>query len=364
MFQCCGITLKGKRCKKMAKKGLYCHIHFKILSNMDPDVIELLNMTKKSLSLNPIWAIQLKYDAVEEPDESCVYEGDDIRPQDKYRTNALISASGAGDYKSAKMLVDFGVAIQYSNDNKWYLNSSALFRAVCEKHNNIIKMLIDSGRADLNVKCYNGTTPLIQASIDGSVEAVKMLIKAGADLDAQNNHECTAIMNCSYEEHASISKLLLDAGADISIENKHGDTILSWVSRYGSVSFLQMLIESGANMEGTAGGNALFCAVKFRCFNMAKILVESGANANFQCGKGINSEHTPLMYACIHGNLEFVKILLAYGADPNVQNSLGDVALRYAHGDQRDKITKILLDFGADVNLKNNEGDSSYSLNV
>lgn len=53
-------------------------------------------------------------------------------------------------------------------------------------------------------------------------------------------------------------------------------------------------------------------------------LVEAGAQVNAQ---SIDTGYTPLIWAAQHGNIEAVRILLHYGAKPELRDKWGQTAL-------------------------------------
>src|SRR3954469_24865815 len=75
-----------------------------------------------------------------------------------------------------------------------------------------------------NVKDRRGTTPLMYAAATGSFGAMKMLVDAGADVNAKNDFEITALMWCAIDE-AKV-RLLLARGADPNARSKQGRTPL------------------------------------------------------------------------------------------------------------------------------------------
>jgi ankyrin repeat protein len=62
---------------------------------------------------------------------------------------------------------------------------------------------------------------------------------------------------------------------------------------------------------------------------------------------------TPLVYACLHGNLDIIKLLIEFGANlnPNENYDTVHTPLSIAAMENRLDIVKILLDSGADANL-------------
>ena len=69
---------------------------------------------------------------------------------------------------------------------------------------------------------------------------------------------------------------------------------------------------------------------------------------------------TPLISAALFGKTEIAKILIDAGADLNIQNNDGSTALITAAFFCRLEIVKILLDKGADKTIKNNYNQTAY----
>jgi hypothetical protein len=69
---------------------------------------------------------------------------------------------------------------------------------------------------------------------------------------------------------------------------------------------------------------------------------------------------SPLISAAVFGKPEEAKILIDAGADVNFQNNDGSTALHTAAFFCRPEIVKMLLDKGADKNIKNKYGATPY----
>jgi len=75
-----------------------------------------------------------------------------------------------------------------------------------------------------------GATPLITAAVFGKTEIAKLLIEAGAALNAQNNEGSTPLITAAFFARTEIVKTLLANGADKAIRNKEGSTALDSVA--------------------------------------------------------------------------------------------------------------------------------------
>jgi len=94
-------------------------------------------------------------------------------------------------------------------------------------HTEVVRLLIEAG-ADVNARCDYGFTALMfvsgaktetvmGAASFGSkyrnLEVVKLLVEAGADVNTRNNKGRTALKFGSKKRHTEIVKLLREAGA-------------------------------------------------------------------------------------------------------------------------------------------------------
>jgi len=88
---------------------------------------------------------------------------------------------------------------------------------------------------------------LIEASYNGYVDiVVRLLLGAGANVDAKNNWNETALIYASRNDFSEAARLLLEAGANIDAKDYNGWTALIWASRYGHVEVVRLLKKYGA----------------------------------------------------------------------------------------------------------------------
>lgn len=126
-----------------------------------------------------------------------------------------------------------------------------------------------------------------------------------------------------------------------------------------------LLLKSGANVDtkDKSGETALFVAIRNHSpLERVKLLLEYGADPNLQVFNG----QSALMMAALNyyndPSLKCVKLLLKSGANVNLQNDDGDTALMiisFNHGENlspRSKCVNLLLKAGTDVNLQNKYG--------
>lgn len=135
----------------------------------------------------------------------------------------------------------------------------ALFTAVQNGYTDLAQFLIDSG-APINQRplsegfsskaidfLFNdNSTLLMRATKKGSEELVKMLIKAGASINAQNKNGNTALIYATTHNFINIASLLIKSGADVHIKNKRGESALSLAKQLNHPEIATLLIKHGA----------------------------------------------------------------------------------------------------------------------
>jgi ankyrin repeat protein len=197
-----------------------------------------------------------------------------------------------------------------------------------------------------------GRSPLHLASIHGSLEIARFLIKKGAKIDFKNSDGQTPLLLASQQGYYEIVKLLLENEADANIKDKKGRTALHAAVFYGYINIVELLLIYGAkiNAANKDGINALIFAISEDNHDIVKFLLEHNANPNIQDKNG----YTPLMVFAMNTDyIDAIELLIDYGADLNIQTKTGYSALMYATAGGKFEMVKFLLENGANPNLKN-----------
>ena len=124
---------------------------------------------------------------------------------------------------------------------------------------------------------------------------------------------------------------------------------------------LEALLRSGEDLEqkNKYGTRPLLFAVYHHDIKSVKLLLEYGANPNVMDGNGV---YTPLSEASMRNQIDTVKLLLSYGADVNYQHNKSETALMSASkGCRHFKMVKLLLEHGADPRIKDEFGYDTIS---
>uniref|UniRef100_A0A8C9H9S5 Ankyrin repeat domain 6 n=1 Tax=Piliocolobus tephrosceles TaxID=591936 RepID=A0A8C9H9S5_9PRIM len=153
----------------------------------------------------------------------------------------------------------------------------------------------------------HGRTPLHLAANKGHLPVVQILLKAGCDLDVQDDGDQTALHRATVVGNTEIIAALIHEGCALDRQDKDGNTALHEASWHGFSQSAKLLVKAGANVlaKNKAGDTALHVAAALNHKKVAKILLEAGADTTIINNAG----QTPLETARYHNNPEVALLL-------------------------------------------------------
>lgn len=326
-----------------------------------------------------------------------------------------------------------GKNLEYYLDSKHFnekdkYGETELMRAVFHpERGGDIKALLDA-KADTDCQNEDGYTALMLAAMTGNAQSAFDLIKAGADLNKQDNKRSyTALSLAMSYGRLDCAQLLIEAGAslelpennlkpleyatkfgkkdlirclqshgaeakDSSVSTKHSSEdyhALIHAAKAGNLYSIRYAIETkhdNIDQQDSSGNTALTTAILQGRTDCAKFLIESGANIE------LPENNTPLQCAIAQKNVEIINLLLNRGAifvnqfnllntlpmgcgrsfvdrlvkagTINEQNSEGDTALIYAAKTGKTAYVRHLLAKGADFKKNNYFGDTAMAVAI
>jgi ankyrin repeat protein len=168
--------------------------------------------------------------------------------------------------------------------------------------------------------CY-GFTPLHWAVRSGNVDAVDILLQAGADVNAVCNAGRPVL---SWSESWTICKMLLDSGADIRIiENNGNDAIFCAINSESSIAVIELLLEASSKFDERLdidGSTYLMVAMLTGLMDICELILEYTTNISAQDKFGFSA----LTYAIRHNFHAGMELLLDHGADTTQLDCDGD----------------------------------------
>ncbi|HEV8037632.1 MAG TPA: ankyrin repeat domain-containing protein [Bryobacteraceae bacterium] len=227
---------------------------------------------------------------------------------------------------------------------------------------------------DVNTKDQHESTPLMYAAAYGSLDAMRLLLGAGANVNAKNAFDTTALLWCAGD--LAKVRLLVEKGANINARSKQGRTpLIIAAAQDGNSETVKLLLEKGADVSARtqSENSALHVAAEANDTESVRLLLSRGVEINAKNRFG----DTALMYAAALGNIESMKLLLAKGADVNVVDlpdggrvkngpiALGNfTALHLAAITGGAEAVKLVLQAGAQVNLQDVRGMTALMLAI
>lgn len=343
--------------------------------------------------------------------------GVDLNSRDAKGNTALIWCVWNANPQATKMLLDVsgvgGRVVEVGAQNQ-FQHTALMFAA--ERSDNIecLKLLITAVAASntanrdtdnnagslLDMKNINGDTALLLAVKNKCLEATKLLVTAGADVDIQDTTTGSTALHLAVKDNSKeVIKVLLSSGrkngcvdslnvkdatdgntplliaaerndtqclslllssssaVDLNIQNNRGKTILNLLIEYKATRAIQELLSKhylDPNIPDAAHDNstALILAIKHRCFDIVRLLLDMPSNSNNNNSNGrcavdpnIPDAHgnTALILACDMKHEEMAALLLKHGADPDISNTEGDFPLIIATKNKSPEIIKLLL---------------------
>ena len=263
-------------------------------------------------------------------EEGYSYVGQTVLPRGGWSAAMYAAREGAVD--AARALGAWGANLDLTDPE----GTTALIVAVINGHYDVAAVLVEKG-ANPNIADIKGMTPLYAAVdmhtigdtfgrpypprevIDGSLEAARMLITGGANVNARLT--------------ATILKRVYDAG-----DNRLGEgaTPFMRAARKCDVAMMQILLDAQADVALTQkSGNT-------------PLMLCTGAVS------GGNSEDTPERVSEAEA-LAAIRLALDAGVDVNAQNATGDTVLHTAatSGGGQPAIIRLLVERGARLDAKN-----------
>jgi len=142
---------------------------------------------------------------------------------------------------------------------------------------------------------------------------------------------------------SKVMDILTNNPASINEWDLQGNTALCLAAQNGHADIAKILLEAGADAEKEGGGGwlPLHEAAYHGSIDVARILIENGASVNSKT----NQAELPIHLAIKKGNAELVRLLLDGGSDMS-----GTLHAAVPQGDE--EMVRFLLDRGADVNEK------------
>ncbi len=175
-------------------------------------------------------------------------------------------------------------------------------------------------KADVNARAADGSPALYHASVSGHMNCVDLLISIGADIEARRFDGDSPLIGAANAGQDSIVEELLKLGSNVSGVNVLGfnalhagalegqgavvDVILNWVNESDEM----------VNSRDADGSTPLLLAATNGHLSVVRRLAEAGGAVDSKN----DFQESPMWMAALYGEADLVRLLLRFGADPNI----------------------------------------------
>ena len=252
-------------------------------------------------------------------------------------------------YESALMLIEAGANVHTQDDA-----GATLLHAAAQVWDGsaVMRLLLRQGmQEELKALDESESTPLHIAINEENLDAVRLLVEAGADIHLNNGY--TMLHLATQIPNDEILSFLLRQGMreELNALDEEGKTPLLYASN--DIRKVRLLIEAGADITSPneRGNTPLHVALYLKWNECARMLLESGVDIHAED----EEQRTWLHIAANGANAEMLEYLLENGLKDkvNARDCVGATPLHKAcRRSKSSECVRLLLEAGADVHAK------------
>ena len=298
--------------------------------------------------------------------------------------NSLHSAAEAGDVTEIESLLALGFSI----DRRDGAGATPLMVAADNGKLQAVKCLLKQG-ADPSLQDNSGWNLLHFASEGGNPEVIELMLNHVSSIDSINKTGITPLMIAAFTDKLQAVKSLLKQGADPSLQENRGWNVLHFASEGGNPEVIELMLSHVPTIDSRTkeGSTPLMIAAVNDKLQAVKYLLKQGADRSLQHNDGWNVLHfaseggnpevielmlshvpsidsrtkegsTPLMIAAYNDKLQAVKCLLKQGADPSLQDNRGWNLLHFASQGGNPEVIELMLSHVPSIDSRTKEGST------
>jgi len=318
----------------------------------------------------------------------------------------LMTAARTGRVDAVDLLLGRGAEVDRRENVR---GQTALMWAVLEDHPDVVRLLLSNG-ADVDARTDIDMPQGMEASItrrDGTRATSGDIGAHGPGIYRPRaipspSGAMSPLSFAAREGNLDMARLLVESGADVDLPSANGTPPITVATINNHIGLALYLLEQGADPNLADDYHArtpLFAAVEMRNLDFTRetappypdarepmelieALVEAGANPNARThttpARGFMQGtaswvsfdgQTPFIRAALAGDITLMRLLLDYGADPNLETYEGSTALMAAAGvnwvvgqtysrsdEEYLEAARLCLELGADANAANSQG--------
>jgi ankyrin repeat protein len=303
--------------------------------------------------------------------------GADLGALDRFNGTGLIRAAERGHAAVVGRLLRAGIAVDHVNRPGYTaLHEAIIYGDGSQRYVDTVRLLVARG-ADVRLPpAVDGVRPvqharsrgqdavvatleaalgagrpgnpaglLLDAAATGESDRAVVALRAGADPEVRDEHGRTPLLLAAANDHVAVARLLVALGADPDALDDRHDTPWLVTGVTGSVPMLEALLPADPDLtiRNRFGGVSVIPASERGHVEYVRRVVRTGIDLDHVNDPG----WTALLEAVVYGDgsaryQEIVRILLAAGADPAIEDREGRTALEHALARGQREVARIL----------------------
>ncbi len=217
--------------------------------------------------------------------------------------SALGAAAGEGHVSTVKLLLAKTSGERFSRFAR-FINQS-LTAAAGAGHLEIVQILLRTTRE--GVRANGRSAALMSAAGHGHADVLQLGLEGG-----YARPDKSALIVAATNGHVEACRVLLDHGVDLNTPHRRYRHPLVCAAHNGHRDVVRLLVERGADLRvESVGAASLFAAVYPGHLDTVRLLLERGVDVNATAAP---YEDSPVGAAIYREHQEIVKLLLEYGA--------------------------------------------------
>ncbi|RXN05753.1 transient receptor potential cation channel subfamily A member 1-like protein [Labeo rohita] len=218
-------------------------------------------------------------------------------------------------------------------------------------HFRIIRLIVQiTGQQELNARDEEGNTPLHWAVQKDQPGSCSVLLTLGADPNILNNSQQSPLhMAVSLGKNFVLEQLVSHKQTDVNLEGDLGNTPVILAASLDNHEALVILYKHGAKFcrQNKLGHFPIHAAAFAGATKSLEVILLKGEEVGLSIDTHINyvdkSCSSPLHLAVRGGNLDVIKLCIAYGAKIEQQQCDKSTALHFACSQGAIEVVKVML---------------------
>ena len=168
----------------------------------------------------------------------------------------------------------------------------SLLHVVPASKTDMLRMIYSLGGFDIELRDAEGLTLLLASATRGDRSLIIEILRLGGNAHARSNGGFTALHHAAkYGYSEVVSYLLETCSCDPNMVDLDGCTPLHLATEFGQVQTCIILLGAGANFNASSpiAGLPLHSAIRYHWKELAKVLLDSGANPTLRDNFGYTS---------------------------------------------------------------------------